>query len=112
MKSHSIDLPPFVPGFLLHKVTSNVNDQHEWFSETLDLRFLDPLVLKLGSTTFFDINYGYDSAVGKAFAGFRSFLSNNHVDWGVLMEASVQTDARGTELNTLKLAVERDVVMR
>ena len=70
------------------------------------------MVLKLGSTTFFDINYGYDSAVGKAFTGLRSFLSNTHVDWGVLIEASMQTNARGTELNSLKLAVERDVIMR
>ena len=93
------------------KVIPDLNHQHDCFSEILDLWFPDPLFPELSSTMFVGTNHGHDSVI-KAIKGFASFIANTHVDWGAPSQASVQTATCGTELNALKLAVERAVMMR
>ena len=75
-KGCNVDLSPFVPDFLSNKFIPDFNYHYDYFSETLDPRFPDPLFPELGSTMFVDANHVHDSVTGKSITGFASFIAN------------------------------------
>ena len=102
-KEHVIIPTPFVANFPPNTVVPYFNHQNDYFSETLDLRFLDPLFKQLDTTVLEDSNHGRVTAIEKSITSFFSFAVNMPVEWGALRKDSIQTVVRGAEVNTLKL---------
>ena len=101
-----------MPDFPSTKVDPNFNHQYDYFTESLDPRFPDPLLPELSTTLFVDSNHGHDTVTGKAITGIVGLVGRTPVDWSAQRQASVQTATFGAELNGLKSAVERAVAIR
>ena len=65
-KGCNIDPSNFVADSPSKKTIPEFNHQCDYFSESLDPRFPDPLFQELASTLFVDAKYGHDSITGKA----------------------------------------------
>ena len=93
-KEYVIIPTPFVANFPPSTVVPYFNHQNDYFSETLDLRFLDPLLKQLDTTVLADANRDHVTAIGKSITSFFSFVANIPMEWGALRQDSIQTIAR------------------
>ena len=70
-------------------VVTYFNHQIDYFSETLDLRFLDSLLKQLDTTVLADANRDHVTAIGKSITSFFSFAANILVEWGAPRQDSI-----------------------
>ena len=111
-KGHTIDPSPFIPDFPSERVQAAFNHQYDYFSESIDPRFPDPLLDELDTNIFVDSNHGHDTVTGKAITGTASLVGRTPVDIAAQRQPSVQTATCGSESYGLKVAVEKAVTLR